>query len=160
MSNTLSVVFMLANLILIPPYVVMIFFPRRTLSQNIMRSLWSVITPSLLTLIFGTIFIVIDKQALPAFLELMSASGGTSAFSLYYNMIVNLPPAALVMWLHAIAADLVMARWAYLDSLERQLPTRAVSLAIFLMLTNGPLGFILYFAIRKLTSKNSHNSET
>lgn len=147
--NTLSLVFILSTLLVAPCYVLMVFLPRAKFTNRIMESIWSVAAPSLLTIGFGMIFIFTDETILPKFGNLLLSAAGTSAFAQYLQILTELPPAALVMWLHAVAADLVMARWAYLESQALHLATWPVSIALLLMATNGPLGFIIYLIIRQ-----------
>jgi hypothetical protein len=151
----LSNIFALSTFTIAPFYLLMVFFPRTELTRRVMRSIWSVAAPSFLTIVFGLVFVFSDMSVLPRFGGLLLASAGGSAFGSYLQILNELPPAALVMWLHAIAADLVMARWAYLESQELKLKTWLVSIAILLMGTNGPLGFVVYLVIRQLRPQRS-----
>jgi hypothetical protein len=151
--DILSNIFALSTFTIAPFYLLMVFFPRAEITRRIMQSIWSVAAPSLLTIGFGMVFVLSDSTVLPRFGSLMLSAAGTSAFRSYLQILNELPPSALVMWLHAIAADLVMTRWAYLESRELKLKTCPVSIAILLMGTNGPLGFIVYLVIRQLRLK-------
>jgi Domain of unknown function (DUF4281) len=149
--NLLSTVFIISNLLVAPAYLLMIFLPHAVLTRRVMQSLWSVAAPALLTVCLGFAFLFSDSAILSQFAHLLQSAASSGGFALYFSLIQALPPAALVMWLHAVAADLVMARWAYLESLDLKLPTLPTSLAILLMATNGPLGFLIYMVIRQLT---------
>jgi len=146
----LSAIFVIGNILVLPVYLLIVFFSQARLTQRFMRSVWSVAAPSLLLIVFGITFVVMDRGVLPRFGELLASAAGSSAFKLYLLLLNDLPPAALVMWLHAIAADLVMARWAYLESQTLKLPTIPVSIALLLMGTNGPLGFVVYLLVRQV----------
>jgi hypothetical protein len=149
--ENLSAVFIISNLLVAPFYVLMVFWPAAAITQRVMRSLWSVAAPALLTLGFGLTFLFSDAALASRFGSLLVSAAGQSGFGIYLQIIQELPPAALVMWLHAVAADVVMARWAYLESRELKLRTWPVSVAILLMCTNGPLGFVVYWGIRRFS---------
>jgi hypothetical protein len=112
-----------------------------------------------LLIAFGSTFLLIDSTALPGFLSLLGAALNRSAFAALQDIVSDLPPALLVLWLHAVAADLVMARWAYLESREFKLNTPLSSFAILLMGTNGPLGFLAYFVVRELRLNRRKRSQ-
>jgi hypothetical protein len=149
--DTLSTVFVVGSFLLLPFYVLMVIFPNTSITRRVMRSIWSVVAPSVLLVGFGVAFLLSDHSILLRFGELLFSAAGNSAFKQYLQILNEQPPAALVMWLHAIAADLVMARWAYLESQELKLKVLPTSLAILLMGTNGPLGFLVYVMVRQIT---------
>jgi len=149
----LSAVFIVGNLLIAPNYFLMVFLPHLPLTRRVMQSPWSVAAPALLTIGFGLTFLFSDNLLLPQFGNLLLSAASSSGFEIYLRVIQDWAPAALVMWLHAVAADVVMARWAYLESQNLRLPTVSVSVAILLMGTNGPLGFLVYVLIRQVTMR-------
>lgn len=154
----LMIVFTLSNLLLLPIYIMIVFLPNHAFTRRAMQSLWSVALPCLLAVGFALTFVAINQAMLPRFFQLFPAAVGGDGFALYYQALVDAPPVALVMWLHAIAADAIMARWAYLESRALELPTWPTSVALLLMGTNGPLGFLVYALVRQhtLTRQRKH----
>ncbi|MCB0074886.1 MAG: DUF4281 domain-containing protein, partial [Caldilineaceae bacterium] len=53
-------------------------------------------------------------------------------------------------WVHFLAFDLFVGRWVYLDSRARGITAWLVSPILFVVLMLGPLGFLLYMAVRAL----------
>jgi hypothetical protein len=145
----LAAVFMLGNLLVVPPYILMVFLPHAPFTRRVMASVWSVAAPAFFNIVFGMIFVFSDPTVLAQFKDILLSFNGNS-FALYLQVVQDFPPAALVMWLHAVAADVVMARWAYLDSREFKFRALWVSPAILLMATNGPLGFAVYVIGRQI----------
>jgi len=156
--DLLSTIFIIGNLLIVPNYVLMVFLPHLPLTRRVMQSPWSVTAPALLIIGFGLIFLFSDKTLLPQFGSLLLSAASGSGFGIYLRVIQDWAPAALVMWLHVVAADVVMARWAYLESQNLRLPTVPVAVAILLMGTNGPLGFLVYTLIRHVSLRGrTHN---
>lgn len=148
-AETLSAVFILSNLLVIPLYGLMVFAPRWTFTKRLIGSVWSVAPPALLTAIFGFLFIAREPQVLTQFGQMLASAAQGAGFNVYLQTVQTTPSAALVMWLHAVAADVVMARWAYLDSQTLGLKAWQASIAILVIGTNGPLGFVIYVLMRQ-----------
>jgi hypothetical protein len=53
---------------------------------------------------------------------------------------------------HFLAFDLFVGRWVYLESRERQVSTWIMAPLLFLTLTLGPAGFLLYLVVRPLAA--------
>ncbi len=64
--------------------------------------------------------------------------------------LLSTPAGAMLGWVHFLAFDLFVARWAYLDSRERRISAWLVSPILVLVLMVGPLGFLLYLGLRTL----------
>jgi len=56
--------------------------------------------------------------------------------------------ATLHGWVHIVVGDIFMARWAYLDALERDTPAWLVAFVAVLIAFFGPIGVIVYLLIR------------
>ncbi len=57
------------------------------------------------------------------------------------------PAGATIGWIHFLAFDLFVGRWAYLDSREKGISAWLVSPVLFLILMAGPLGLLLYLGL-------------
>ncbi len=62
------------------------------------------------------------------------------------------PEGATIAWVHFLAFDLLVGRWAYLDSREREVSPWLMAPVLFLVLMLGPIGFLLYLAVRAVAS--------
>ncbi len=59
---------------------------------------------------------------------------------------------ATVAWVHFLAFDLFVGRWIYLDARRRDLSPLVVSPVLCVTLLFGPLGFLVYTAVRAVHS--------
>ena len=62
--------------------------------------------------------------------------------------LLGTPAGATIAWAHFLAFDLLVGRWAYLDSREQGLSAWAMAPVLLLTFMLGPLGFLAYLAVR------------
>lgn len=63
-------------------------------------------------------------------------------------VLLGSPAGATIAWVHFLAFDLFVGRWAYLDSRERQISALLMAPVLLLILMLGPIGFALYLGLR------------
>lgn len=129
--------FNLGNLVM-PFWLLMIVLPFWKWTERIMRSPWVAIVPAAIYVIvivpvFGEVLAGVSSPTLDGIAELLST-----------------PQGALLGWVHFLAFDLLVGRWAYLDSRQQQIPWWLVSPILFFVLMAGPLGFVLYLILRTI----------
>ena len=135
----METIFILSNLFVLPFWALMIFLPHWRWTQRIMRTLWPVVvlagvyTVLLLTQIGGVAGSLLNPT--------LAGSAG----------LLGTPAGAAVGWVHFLAFDLFVGRWAYLDSRERGISAWLVSPTLFFVFVAGPLGLLLYLAVRWLS---------
>ena len=134
----MAILFQFSNLLVMPFWFLMILLPHWRWSQRIMASLWTVIPAALLyaLLVIPNLFDLFGSLANPT-LDAIATLLGT-------------PEGATIGWIHFLAFDLFVARWAYLDSRHHGFSAWLVSPILFLILMFGPLGLLLYVALRGL----------
>jgi hypothetical protein len=132
----MATIFALANFFVLPFWLLMIVLPHWRWTRRIMDSLWPVV---ILALAYAALVIPI----LPAvFGSLLNPTlGGIMT-------LLGSEAGATIGWIHFLAFDLFVGRWAYLDSRERGLPAWLGSPTLFFILMLGPLGLLLYLAAR------------
>lgn len=128
--------FSLANLLVLPLWALMIFFPRWNATPNILRSIW-VLTP-IAALYFA--LIVPNIGSVLVMLATPTAAG--------IAKLLSDPLAATIAWAHFLTFDLFVGRWAYLDSLDNNFNPWFVSPVLVFILMLGPIGFLLYLGLR------------
>lgn len=142
----LETVFNLANLIVLPFWALMVLAPHWRGTKRVMESLWPV---SALAALYAALLVWTFSQPNPALspadlanptLAVIAAGLGT-------------PAGAAVGWVHFLAFDLFVGRWAYLDSRERNLTAWLASPALVFILMAGPLGLLLYLLVRSLAAR-------
>ena len=132
----LETIFTLANLFIIPFWALMILLPHWRWTQRIMQTLWPVVVLAVL-------------YTLLLLSQIGGAAGSLLNPTLYgITSLLGTPAGAAAGWVHFLAFDLFVCRWAYLDSCERNISAWLVSPTLFFVLMAGPLGLLLYLAVR------------
>ncbi|MCL4871521.1 MAG: DUF4281 domain-containing protein [Anaerolineae bacterium] len=134
----MEIIFTFSNLYIMPFWLLMIALPHWSWTQRIMRSFWPVAGLALL-------------YALMLLVQLFSSAGGLLEPTLTgIAALLSTPEGAAIGWVHFLAFDLFVGRWAYLDSRERDLSVWLVSPSLLFILMAGPLGLLLYLLVRSL----------
>ncbi len=107
-----------------------------------MRSLWTVVPAALL-------YALLVLPNMPSLLADLANPELTTIATL-----LGTPAGATIGWIHFLAFDLFVGRWAYLDSRERGIHPVLTSVTLFFILMFGPLGLILYLLVRLFTGRN------
>ena len=136
----MTLLFSLSNSLVLPFWALMILLPRWRWTERIMRSPFVSAAPAILyaALVLprlGAIWPAIATPTLPGIATLLGS-----------------PEGATIAWVHFLAFDLFIGRWIFLDSQERRLSPLLTAPALFLTLLLGPLGFLIYLAIRAVAS--------
>ena len=137
----METIFTLSNLFVLPFWALMIFLPHWRWTQRIMRTLWPVV-------VLAGVYTVL----------LLTQIGGVAGSLLNPTLdgiagLLGTPAGAAVGWVHFLAFDLFVGRWAYLDSRERGISAWLVSPTLFFVFMAGPLGLLLYLAVRWLSQR-------
>jgi hypothetical protein len=132
----LDTIFQISNLLTMPFWLLMILLPHWRWTQRIMASLWTVVPAALLyaILVVPNVFGLLGELANPTLASIATLLGT--------------PAGATIGWVHFLAFDLFVGRWAYLDSRTHGFSAWLVSPILFFVLMLGPLGFLLYIALR------------
>ena len=132
----MNVIFRSSNFLVLPFWVMIIALPRWRWTERIMKSPLVSMAPAL---VYGTPVVLHLLVIWPVIAR--PALGGVA-------QLLGSPSGATIAWLHFLAFDLFVGGWIYLDSRERCFSTWIISPTLFLTLTLGPLGFLLYLAVR------------
>lgn len=138
----IETIFQVSNLWIMPFWVLMIFLPHWQWTKRIMAMPWMV---AVLALAYA---VLVLPQAMAVFPLLANPTLPGIA------NLLGKPNGAAIGWIHFLAFDLFVGRWAYLDSRERNITAWLASPTLFLILMFGPLGFLLYLLLRVSTSRS------
>jgi hypothetical protein len=132
----METIFSLSNVLVVPFWLLMIVLPHWRWTHRIMQSPLVSVAPALLyaALVLpqtGSLLLALARPTL----------GGVAA-------LLGTPAGAAIGWAHFLAFDLFVGRWAYLDSRERAISAWLMAPVLFLVLMLGPIGFLLYLAVR------------
>ena len=135
--------FSLSSLLVMPFWLLLIFLPRWRVTERLMRGPWVAVPAALMyaALVlprFGAVFTAVSDPTLAGIAALLGSSAG-----------------ATIAWVHFLAFDLFVGRWVYLDGRLRKLSPWVISPILFLVLMMGPVGFLLYLALRAIVAPQS-----
>ncbi len=133
--------FTLSNLLVMPFWLLMAVLPHWRWTKRIAGSLWIVVPAAAL---YAVLILPGIAAVFPALLNPTLA--GISA-------LLGTAQGATIGWVHFLAFDLFVGRWAYLDSRERSITAWLASPVLFLILMVGPLGLLIYLGLRVAASK-------
>lgn len=139
----METLFQLSNLLVMPFWLLMIFAPTWQWTRRIVGSLWIVAPPALLY----------AALVLPGMGDLLPALANPSLEQM--AGLLALPQGAVIGWVHFLTFDLFVGRWAWLDSRERGISPWLTSPALFFILMFGPLGLLIYLAIRAASRRGA-----
>jgi hypothetical protein len=140
----MDTLFNIANLTVVPFWLIMIALPRWPWAVRVIRSPLIALPPAL---IYAAIvlpqmtqggFDVSSFGSLPGVMSLLSSPQGVAAG-----------------WAHFLAFDLLIGRWVYLDALEPRIHPALLVLPLFFVFMLGPIGFLLYLAVRWIARRTS-----
>lgn len=143
----MDTVFQASNLLVMPFWLLMILAPRWVWIRRIIGSPLVILPTALLYAVL----------VLPNVLSLLPALANPRLTNI--AGLLGTPQGATIAWVHFLAFDLFVGRWAYLDSLERGIHPVPMGLVLFLILMFGPLGFAVYLGVRALAGSRSNPSE-
>ncbi len=135
-------IFAVGNVVILPFWGLMILAPGWEWTRRIMRSPWVAAPPAgLYLLMFGTLVLGVGGGEPLDFAAFGSAAGVAS--------LLGNPAGATAGWMHYLAFDLFVGRWAYLDSRERGLSPWLMGPILFAILMAGPVGFLVYLIVSR-----------
>jgi hypothetical protein len=136
MSVDLDLAFYILTLLTLPFWILMILAPKWEWSIRIVRSYWPVVP-------IGCAYALV---VLPQIASVAPQLLRPDPFAqLAY---LGTPDGHLAIYSHALALDLFVGRWVYLDAYRTRRSPWIVSPVLFLVMMLGPLGLLLYLGIR------------
>jgi hypothetical protein len=134
-------VFSLSSLLVMPIWFLMIFLPRWKYTKIIITSPYIIVPAALLYAILiipniGNTFAQLANPNLEGISKLLGSSSG-----------------ATVAWVHFLAFDLFVGRYAYLESQKRNLNPVLMGFVLFSILMYGPLGMLIFLGISAFNAR-------
>ena len=137
----MNTIFSLSSLLVMPFWFLMIFLPRWKYTKTLIASPF-IIVPAALLYAFviipniGTTFMLLLNPNLESVSKLLGSSSG-----------------ATIGWVHFLAFDLFVGRYAYLEGQKRNFNVFLMGFVLFLILMYGPLGMLIFLAVNALSPK-------
>jgi Domain of unknown function (DUF4281) len=140
----MDTLFNIANLTVLPFWIIMIALPRWPWAVRVIRSPLIALPPAL---IYAAIVLPLIAQGGLDFSSFGSLAGVMG--------LLASPQGAAAGWAHFLAFDLFVGRWVYLDALEPRIHPALLALPLFFVFMLGPIGFLLYLAARWLARRST-----
>ncbi len=140
----MNLVFSLSSLLVMPFWFLMIFLPRWKYTKTIIASPYIIVPAALLYAILilpniGSTFAQLANPNLAGISKLLGSSSG-----------------ATIGWVHFLAFDLFVGRYAYLESQKRNLNPILMGLVLFSILMYGPFGILIFLGVSIFMPKLEH----
>ena len=132
----IETVFDLTFYLTVPCWALMIFVPHWSVTRRIISSPLIVLPP----------LVVYVLVLIPQFGQFASAVALASFPDVV--AVLGTPAGAAAVWAHAIAFDLFVGRWMYLDSRDRGLHPLVMAPLLVLTILLSPLGLLSYLLVR------------
>jgi hypothetical protein len=145
----MELAFTIGSLLVLPFWLLMIGLPGWEGTRRLMRSPWPLIP-------LPVLYAVLLVMHVPLFLEILT-SPGKSLLTLLADLL-STEVGATIAWIHLLAFDLFVGRWEFLDSHERRIPPLAMTPILWATFLFGPIGLLLYLAVRSLSAPPAEKS--
>lgn len=132
----LETIFSIVNALVLPQWLLMIFAPYWKWTQKLVDSY---LIPVLLAVTYA--FYIITNLSSLDFMSFSTLAGIKQLFSEEQGVLVG--------WIHYLCFDLVAGTWIYKDSLSKGINRIAVGICLLFCFMLGPIGFLLYWLLRK-----------
>ena len=135
--------FSLVNLSVMPPWLMLVFFPRWSVTQTLVHSM-------LYPLILGAVYSAL--LLLSVFGGMGGEGGGFSSIAAV-RALFSVDIGIVVGWTHYLVFDLFVGAWEARDARRRGFHHGLLILCLFFTFMAGPLGLLLYIVLRRTTKK-------
>jgi hypothetical protein len=142
-----SLLFTLCNTSVMPFWALLIFAPGWSWTQRLVHS---ILMPTLLGAVYASLLLIGPSP--PEGAGFGSLSGVMALFSV--------PEAVLGGWVHYLVFDLFVGAWIVRDSRRREIAHLLVVPCVLCTLMLGPLGLLLYSALRGVLRRTETLDET
>jgi Domain of unknown function (DUF4281) len=137
----MNLVFSLSSLLVMPFWFLMIFLPRWKVTKIIIASPLIIVPAALLYALLvipniGSTFMLLLNPTLEGISKLLGSSSG-----------------ATIGWVHFLAFDLFVGRYAYLESQKRNFNPILMGFVLFSILMYGPLGMLIFLGMNTFAAK-------
>ena len=132
-------IFNTTNMIVMPFWFLMIVLPKWRVTRRIIESPW----------IAAPVAAIYSALVLPQAPALLGQLSNPTLSGIADGL--GTEEGASIGWAHFLAFDLLVGRWAYLDSREKGISALLMAPVLFFILMLGPFGFLAYLLVRALS---------
>ena len=133
----------LINILVMPAWALLILFPKLKITPTVAQSvLFALIFGSIYTFYMGYMYFFVEADPDGSF---MSIKGVQTLFAHPVGMLIG--------WAHYLVFDLFVGAWIVRDSTRRGINHLAIVPCLLFTFMLGPIGLLMYVALRKFTGK-------
>ena len=142
---TFEVIYLWANLIVLPLWILLIFLPSSNLSKVLINSIT-------IPLLFSIAYIYAAYQIFLLEIPIYNAFNLYQGLDELYALFAD-EGFLLIFWLHFLAINLFVGSWIARDGVRNNIGKKIIFLPLIITYFTGPLGLLLYWIIRMLFAR-------
>ena len=142
---TFEVIYLWANLIVLPLWLLLIFLPSSNLSKVLINSIT-------IPLLFSIAYIYAAYQIFLLEIPIYNAFNLYQGLDELYALFAD-EGFLLIFWLHFLAINLFLGSWIARDGVRNNIGKKIIFLPLIITYFTGPLGLLLYWIIRMLFAR-------
>lgn len=142
---TFEVIYLWANLIVLPLWILLIFLPSSNLSKVLINSIT-------IPLLFSIAYIYAAYQIFLLEIPIYNAFNLYQGLDELYALFAD-EGFLLIFWLHFLAINLFLGSWIARDGVRNNIGKKIIFLPLIITYFTGPLGLLLYWIIRMLFAR-------
>ena len=142
---TFEVIYLWANLIVLPLWILLIFLPNSNLSKVLINSIT-------IPLLFSIAYIYAAYQIFLLEIPIYNAFNLYQGLDELYALFAD-EGFLLIFWLHFLAINLFLGSWIARDGVRNNIVKKIIFLPLIITYFTGPLGLLLYWIIRMLFAR-------
>jgi hypothetical protein len=139
----MNAVFSLSSVAVVPLWFLMIVLPSWRRTRLIVAEPWA----------YAPLAVLYAVLVLPRFADVASVVVLRPGVDTVSELLAT-PAGATIAWVHFLAFDVFVGRWAYLDSRERGVRPLVMAPILLLTFLFGPLGLLAYLVARSPVGRN------
>ena len=142
---TFEVIYLWANLIVLPLWLLLIFLPSSNLSKVLINSIT-------IPLLFSIAYIYAAYQIFLLEIPIYTAFNLYQGIDELYSLFAD-EGFLLIFWLHFLAINLFVGSWIARDGVRNNITKKIIFLPLILIYFTGPVGLLLYWIIRMVFAR-------
>ena len=142
---TFEVIYLWANLIVLPLWLLLIFLPSSNLSKVLINSIT-------IPLLFSIAYIYAAYQIFLLEIPIYTAFNLYQGIDELYSLFAD-EGFLLIFWLHFLAINLFVGSWIARDGVRNNIAKKIIFLPLILIYFTGPVGLLLYWIIRMVFAR-------
>ena len=142
---TFEIIYLWANLIVLPLWLLLIFLPNSNLSKVLINSIT-------IPLLFSVAYIYAAYQIFLLEIPIYNAFNLYQGIDELYALFAD-EGFLIIFWLHFLAINLFVGSWIARDGIRNNIEKKIIFLPLIFVYFTGPVGLLLYWIIRMVFAR-------